>query len=66
MFEMENDDRIRGLDQTSTAPAMAFAHDFILEVLLTREMIDLEAAARSSPACWSSDGNAAMAMAPKT
>ena len=47
MFEMENDDRIRGLDQTSTAPAMAFAHDFILEVLLTREMIDLEAAARS-------------------
>ena len=34
---------------------MAFAHDFILKVLLTREMIGLEAAARSSPACWSSE-----------
>lgn len=44
MFEMEKDERIRGLDKTSTALAMAFAHDFILEVLLTREMIDLEAA----------------------
>lgn len=41
---MEKDNRIRGLDQTAAALAVAFEHDFILEVLLTREMIDLEAA----------------------
>ena len=57
---------LRGLDRTSNTLPMAFAHDVILEVLLTREMIDLEAAARSSPACWSNDGNAATAMATET
>lgn len=42
MFELEKDDRIRGIDKLSTALAMAFAHDFILEVMLTREMRSLE------------------------
>ena len=44
MFETEKDERIRGLDETTMAVSMAFAHDFILEVLLTREMIDADAA----------------------
>lgn len=43
MFEAEKDERIRGLDETTMAVSMAFAHDFILEVLLTREMIDADA-----------------------
>lgn len=50
MFELEKDDRIRGIDRTSSALAMAFAHDFILEVMLTSEMLSLgetEAAALS-------------------
>jgi hypothetical protein len=41
MFELEKDDRIRGIDRTSSALAMAFAHDFILELMLTNEMLDL-------------------------
>ncbi len=41
MFELEKDDRIRGIDPTSSALAMAFAHDFILELMLTNEMLDL-------------------------
>lgn len=43
MFEAEKDERIRGLDETTMAVSMAFAHDFILEVLLTRHMIDVDA-----------------------
>ena len=35
---------LRGLDRTSNTLPMAFAHDVILEVLLTRGRIDLEAA----------------------
>lgn len=42
MFELEKDERIRGIDRTSTALAMAFAHDFILETMLTREMLSHE------------------------
>ena len=41
MFELEKDDRIRGIDRTSSALAMAFAHDFILELMLTNEMLGL-------------------------
>lgn len=41
MFELEKDDRIRGIDPTSSALAMAFAHDFILEIMLTNEMLSL-------------------------
>ena len=41
MFELEKDDRICGIDRTSSALAMAFAHDFILEVMLTGEMLAL-------------------------
>lgn len=44
MFDMEKDERIRGLDETTMAVSMAFAHDFILEVMLTREMVDADAA----------------------
>jgi len=42
MFELEKDDRIRGIDATTTALSMAMAHDYILEVLLTREMLQME------------------------
>jgi len=42
MFELEKDERIRGIDATTTALSMALAHDFILEMLLTREMLDGE------------------------
>jgi len=42
MFEHEKDERIRGIDEASTALAMAFAHDFILEIMLTREMLSVE------------------------
>ena len=41
MFDLEKDDRIRGIDRTSTALGMAFAHDFILEMMLTNEMLGL-------------------------
>lgn len=44
MFEAEKDDRIRGIDETTTALSMAMAHDFLLEALLTREMLSLDAA----------------------
>lgn len=44
MFELEKDERIRGIEPMQTALAMCFAHDFILEVMLTREMLDLEPA----------------------
>lgn len=42
MFELEKDERIRGIDRTSTALAMAFAHDFLLEAMLTNEMLSYE------------------------
>jgi len=42
MFELEKDDRIRGIDANTTALSMALAHNFILEVLLTREMLEIE------------------------
>lgn len=44
MFEMEKDERIRGLDANTAALSMALAHDFVLEILLTREMIEKDAA----------------------
>ena len=40
MFELEKDERIRGIDANTTALAMAMAHDFVLEILLTREMLE--------------------------
>lgn len=40
MFELEKDERIRGIDANTAALAMAMAHDFILEILLTREMLE--------------------------
>jgi hypothetical protein len=43
MFEMERDDRIRGIDETTAALSMAMAHDFLLEALLTREMLSIDA-----------------------
>lgn len=42
MFEDEKDARIRGIDASTAALSMALAHDFILEILLTREMIEME------------------------
>ncbi len=42
MFEWEKDERIRGIDSNTAALSMALAHDFILEILLTREMIEME------------------------
>ena len=44
MFEMERDDRIRGIDETTAALSMAMAHDFLLEALLTREMLSIDPA----------------------
>jgi hypothetical protein len=41
MFETEKDDRIRGIDSATAALSMAMAHDFILEILLTREMLEI-------------------------
>jgi hypothetical protein len=40
MFELEKDERIRGIDSNTAALAMAMAHNFILEILLTREMLE--------------------------
>lgn len=40
MFELEKDERIRGIDSNTAALSMAMAHDFILEILLTRDMLD--------------------------
>ena len=40
MFELEKDDRIRGIDSSTAALSMAMAHDFILEILLTRDMLE--------------------------
>src|SRR5262245_14969407 len=42
MFETEKDERIRGIDASMAALSMALAHDFILEMLLTREMLESE------------------------
>jgi len=42
MFEAEKDERIRGIDANTAALSMALAHDFILEMLLTREMIEMD------------------------
>ena len=39
MFELEKDERIRGIDPNAATIAMAMAHDFILEILRTREML---------------------------
>jgi len=44
MFEMEKDERIQGIDANTAALSMALAHDFVLEILLTREMIEKDAA----------------------
>ena len=44
MFEAEKDERIRGIDANTAALSMALAHDFILETLLTLEMLDGEEA----------------------
>jgi len=41
MFESEKDERIRGIDANTAALSMAMAHDFILEILLTREMLEI-------------------------
>lgn len=40
MFELEKDERIRGIDSNTAALSMAMAHDFILEILLTRDMLE--------------------------
>jgi hypothetical protein len=40
MFELEKDERIRGIDPNTAALSMAMAHDFILEILLTRDMLE--------------------------
>jgi hypothetical protein len=40
MFELEKDERIRGIDSSTAALSMAMAHDFILEILLTRDMLE--------------------------
>lgn len=40
MFELEKDERIRGIDANTAALSMAMAHDFILEILLTRDMLE--------------------------
>ena len=40
MFEFEKDERIRGIDSNTAALSMAMAHDFILEILLTRDMLE--------------------------
>lgn len=40
MFEHEKDERIRGIDSSTAALSMAMAHDFILEILLTRDMLE--------------------------
>jgi len=42
MFELEKDDRIRGIDANTTALSMALAHDYILEMLLTWAFLDEE------------------------
>ena len=39
MFELEKDERIRGIDTATAALSMALAHDHILETLLTLEML---------------------------
>ncbi|WP_422011026.1 hypothetical protein [Reyranella sp.] len=41
MFELEKDERIRGIEPTEAALAMGFAHDFVLELMLTREMLEM-------------------------
>lgn len=41
MFELEKDERIRGIDSNTAALSMAMAHDFILEILLTRDMLEM-------------------------
>lgn len=41
MFELEKDERIRGIDSNTAALSMAMAHDFLLEILLTREMLEM-------------------------
>lgn len=41
MFETEKDERIRGIDSNTAALSMAMAHDFILEILLTRDMLEM-------------------------
>jgi len=41
MFESEKDERIRGIDSNAAALSMAMAHDFILEILLTRDMLEM-------------------------
>lgn len=43
MFEAEKDERIRGIDANTAALSMALAHDFILEMLLTLEMVEMDA-----------------------
>lgn len=51
MFEAEKDERIKGIDAATAALSMALAHDFVLEALLTFQMLDGEredAAALSS------------------
>jgi len=40
MFETEKDERIRGIDSNTAALSMAMAHDFILEIMLTRDMLE--------------------------
>lgn len=71
MFELEKDERIRGIEPMETALAMCFAHDFILEVMLTREMLDLEPAeaarlSRTLVERWSRRYGAALTNATET
>lgn len=42
MFELEKDDRIRGIDANTTALSMALAHDYIVEMLLTWAFLDVD------------------------
>jgi len=71
MFELDKDERIRGIEPMETALAMCFAHDFILEVMLTREMLDLEPAeaarlSRTLVERWSRRYGAALTNATET
>ncbi len=57
MFELEKDERIRGIDTNTAALSMALAHDHILETLLTLEMLvgdtdDAESLSRTLLGRW--------------
>lgn len=58
MFEHSDDDRIRGLDETTAAFALLSAHEFILEVLLANVFAGMPKAAADQAASELNDRSA--------